>query len=95
MGEVQLVNWCICAPTRRAFKTGSRSRLSIFALFFAFIRIGREIQCLPYAGFLDFGMAPLFFLQRPPFQKITLPASKTKKNLTNAFSWCFDASQIF
>ena len=48
----QLVDWCICGPTCRALKWGVIPHWFFFQQrnIGASICIGREIQCLPYAG---------------------------------------------
>ena len=53
VGGVRLVDWFICGPIRRTLKTMSFSGWIFFFIkkyIGAFIRIDREIQCLPYAG---------------------------------------------
>ena len=79
---VQLWDWFTPRPTRRALKTRGRSGLIFFSFIFfnnrtigAFIRIGREIQCLPYAGFFCVRSAT------PKVEKSTIMYFKTTQSL--------------
>ena len=67
LGRFQLVDWCICWPTRGALKMRNNFRLIFLKQknAGASFRIGWEIRCLPYAGFF----LTIFFSKKEIFEE--------------------------
>ena len=69
VGGVQLVDWCICGPTRKALKTRSRSELN----FLLFCFFNKKILVLLSALVERFGVSCMWDFLNHIFAYYNLP----------------------